>query len=187
MIGFGSYIGLSLCRHLFCLARNKRQILSELQQKRLPIRNEPCSASSNRMWSIGDNLYLRESTVKLECLVFWLSGGVNSARTKILKRDSERSIHSTKLIFVLSILPEQLLSMNKTKKCSAITSNVAHMETWFIDCNNICHTSYNQTARNWEQWKEEKLSRMANKSDSVWVFMRLFGFILTSFQAKKAL
>lgn len=39
------------------------------------------------------------------------------------------------------------------------------IETWFIDCNNICHTSYNQTAHNRDTKKVlEKMARMPNKT-----------------------
>lgn len=30
---------------------------------------------------------------------------------------------------------------------------IRHTKTWFIDCNNICHTSYNQMTLNWKQRK----------------------------------
>lgn len=76
-----------------------------------------------------------------------------------------------------------------------------YRKTWFIDCNNICHTSWNWTE--WDQIRSEwnytwtkqnkksetekkECSRSANKKRLVFVFMCLFGFISKSFNLNES-
>lgn len=41
----------------------------------------------------------------------------------------------------------------RRRRVKNVPHHLAHSQTWFIDCNNICHTSYNQTIWNYERQK----------------------------------
>lgn len=94
-----------------------------------------------------------------------------------------RTLDSLDQIDFRSLHSSRITTFNEQNKKNARPSH-RMWRTWKLDLLIVTTYVTHHTIKRLEI-EEEKLSRMANKSDSVWVFVRLFGFILTSFRAKR--